>query len=148
MMVMASPTRAVPWTAPEDYLVDEGNDVKDLALSERDTYLVMWADGRAVEIRSGAVGGEYRKMMTYSGREPFSPRDIEFAEVHECFTIAEILATEDLGFVEKGQGGPYAASCATALDGERARGGGGFRTLADFRRGCLAESRARRSVDA
>src|SRR6202158_2119460 len=27
-------------------------------------------------------------------------RDIEFAEVHDCFTIAEIVATEDLGFVK------------------------------------------------
>jgi acetyl-CoA C-acetyltransferase len=45
--------------------------------------------------------------------------DIEFAEVHDCFTIAEIVATEDLGFVEKGQGGPYAAAGCTALNGSR-----------------------------
>ena len=31
-----------------------------------------------------------------------TPRDIQFAEVHDCFTIAEIIAIEDLGFVEKG----------------------------------------------
>lgn len=35
-----------------------------------------------------------------------SPQDIKVAEVHDCFTIAELLAIEDLGFVEKGQGGP------------------------------------------
>ena len=29
-------------------------------------------------------------------------QDIELAEVHDCFTIAEIIATEDLGFVKKG----------------------------------------------
>lgn len=34
------------------------------------------------------------------------PQDIAAAEVHDCFTIAEILAVEDLGFVAKGQGGP------------------------------------------
>lgn len=45
--------------------------------------------------------------------------DIQFAELHDCFTIAEILATEDLGFVPKGQGGPYAASGATTLGGAR-----------------------------
>ena len=33
-----------------------------------------------------------------------TPKDIDFAEVHDCFTIAEILDTEDLGFFEKGQG--------------------------------------------
>lgn len=31
------------------------------------------------------------------------PRDIQIAEVHDCFTIAEILAMEDLGFYEKGK---------------------------------------------
>ncbi len=33
------------------------------------------------------------------------PRQIEFAELHDCFTIAEIIAMEDLGFVERGRGG-------------------------------------------
>lgn len=45
--------------------------------------------------------------------------DIQFAELHDCFTIAEILATEDLGFVGKGEGGPYAESGATRLGGAR-----------------------------
>jgi len=31
------------------------------------------------------------------------PKDIQIAEVHDCFTIAEILAQEDLGFYEKGK---------------------------------------------
>jgi acetyl-CoA C-acetyltransferase len=47
------------------------------------------------------------------------PQDIQFAEVHDCFTIAEIIAIEDLGFVDKGQGGSYALSGATCLSGER-----------------------------
>jgi acetyl-CoA C-acetyltransferase len=46
-------------------------------------------------------------------------RDIEFAEVHDCFTIAEIVATEDLGFVAKGEGGPYILEGRTCLRGER-----------------------------
>lgn len=33
-----------------------------------------------------------------------SPKNVDFAEVHDCFTIAEIVDTEDLGFFEKGQG--------------------------------------------
>jgi len=47
------------------------------------------------------------------------PNDIQFAEVHDCFTIAEIVAIEDLGFVEKGCGGPYETSGATARTGEK-----------------------------
>jgi acetyl-CoA C-acetyltransferase len=45
--------------------------------------------------------------------------DIQLAEVHDCFTIAEILAIEDLGFVPKGQGGPYTAEGHTSLEGSR-----------------------------
>ncbi|HLG68862.1 MAG TPA: thiolase domain-containing protein [Chloroflexota bacterium] len=47
------------------------------------------------------------------------PRDVSFAEVHDCFTIAEIVATEDLGFFERGEGGPAAASGATAIGGAK-----------------------------
>jgi acetyl-CoA C-acetyltransferase len=45
--------------------------------------------------------------------------DIQFAEVHDCFTIAEIVATEDLGFVKKGEGGPYVLEGRTCLKGSR-----------------------------
>ncbi len=31
-------------------------------------------------------------------------KDVDFAEVHDCFTIAEVVDTEDLGFFEKGKG--------------------------------------------
>ena len=47
------------------------------------------------------------------------PEDIQLAEVHDCFTIAEIVAIEDLGFVSKGQGRPYTAEGCTALTGVR-----------------------------
>jgi len=44
---------------------------------------------------------------------------IDVADVHDCFTIAEVLATEDLGFFPKGEGGKAAAEGRTALDGDR-----------------------------
>ncbi|MDI6889008.1 MAG: thiolase domain-containing protein [Methanocellales archaeon] len=47
-----------------------------------------------------------------------SPKDIDVAEVHDCFTIAEICAIEDLGFVQKGSGGPATEEGMTALDGD------------------------------
>ena len=46
-----------------------------------------------------------------------SPGDIQLAELDDCFTIAEIMATEDLGFVKKGRGGVFAGDGLTALDG-------------------------------
>ncbi len=33
--------------------------------------------------------------------------DVKVAQVHDCFTVAEIMAYEDLGFCKKGEGGPY-----------------------------------------
>ncbi|MFX0167991.1 MAG: thiolase domain-containing protein [Candidatus Hodarchaeota archaeon] len=46
------------------------------------------------------------------------PKDIDFAEVHDCFTIAEIIATEDLGFFKPGQGGPAVEDGRTQIHGE------------------------------
>ncbi len=45
------------------------------------------------------------------------PGDIDVCEVHDCFTIAEIMAIEALGFVEKGKGGPATEAGETARDG-------------------------------
>jgi acetyl-CoA C-acetyltransferase len=45
------------------------------------------------------------------------PTDVDFAEVHDCFSIAEVVAYEDLGFCDPGEGGELAESGATRLDG-------------------------------
>jgi acetyl-CoA acetyltransferase len=46
------------------------------------------------------------------------PKDIDVAEVHDCFTIAEIMATEDLGFCEKGKGGMFAREGQSMIGGK------------------------------
>ena len=46
-----------------------------------------------------------------------TPGDVNLAELHDCFTIAEIIALEDLGFVRRGEGGPASVSGITALNG-------------------------------
>ncbi|MEM4243280.1 MAG: thiolase domain-containing protein [Candidatus Bathyarchaeia archaeon] len=45
------------------------------------------------------------------------PEDVDVAEVHDCFTIAEIIAYEDLGFCGAGEGGKLAESGETRLGG-------------------------------
>ncbi|TXT61222.1 MAG: hypothetical protein BAJALOKI2v1_40014 [Promethearchaeota archaeon] len=45
------------------------------------------------------------------------PKDIQIAEVHDCFTIAEILAMEDLGFYEKGKAIEAVKNGESKLDG-------------------------------
>jgi acetyl-CoA C-acetyltransferase len=47
-----------------------------------------------------------------------TPKDIDFAEVHDCFTIAEIIDIEDLGFFEKGDGARAVRDGATSRKGE------------------------------
>jgi acetyl-CoA C-acetyltransferase len=46
-----------------------------------------------------------------------TPSDVDVAELHDCFTIAEILAYEDLGFCERGDAGAWLRSGAPALGG-------------------------------
>jgi len=45
------------------------------------------------------------------------PDDIDLVEVHDCFTIAEIIAIEDLGFCKKGEGGKVTEQGETAIGG-------------------------------
>ncbi len=44
--------------------------------------------------------------------------DMKVAEVHDCFTIAEVLAMEDLGFCPQGEGGIFVKSKASRLGGK------------------------------
>ncbi len=48
-----------------------------------------------------------------------TPEKIDVAEVHDCFSINEILAIEDLGFCKKGEGGKFVEDGKIALGGER-----------------------------
>ena len=48
-----------------------------------------------------------------------TPTDIQFAEVHDCFSIAELLHIEDLGFFKPGEGYKAVADGLTKLDGEK-----------------------------
>lgn len=48
-----------------------------------------------------------------------SPKDMDFAVVHDCFTIAEIIASEDIGFFKPGEGAKAVRDGVTALDGDK-----------------------------
>ncbi|MFH1756111.1 MAG: thiolase domain-containing protein [Candidatus Latescibacterota bacterium] len=64
-------------------------------------------------LKSTAVAADIAYKMAGVG-----PKDIDFAEVHDCFSIAEICVSEALGFFENGQGGPAVESGKTRLDGQ------------------------------
>ena len=63
-----------------------------------------------------------------------SANDIQVAEVHDCFTIAEVLMYEALGFAAPGRGIDLAASGATRLDGRIPVNTGGEVVLSCVRR--------------
>lgn len=48
-----------------------------------------------------------------------TPADVQFAEVHDCFSIAEIIHMEDLGFCKPGEGYKAVAAGWTRLDGPK-----------------------------
>ncbi|MDP6670716.1 MAG: thiolase domain-containing protein, partial [archaeon] len=75
-----------------------------LALTGRKSLTEMMATKKAAELAYKQAG--------------VSEKDIDFAEVHDCFTIAEILAIEGLGFFNKGEGGKATEEGKTALNAD------------------------------
>ncbi len=66
----------------------------------------------------------YFEATRYAAKEAYemsglTPADIQFAEVHDCFSIAELLHIEDLGFFKPGEGYKAVADGLTRLDGEK-----------------------------
>jgi acetyl-CoA C-acetyltransferase len=74
-----------------------------IALHSRKDLAWLSAVEKAGEVAYGAAG--------------LAPKDIDFAEVHDCFTIAEVCVIEALGFFDKGKGGTGAESGETAIGG-------------------------------
>jgi acetyl-CoA C-acetyltransferase len=88
--------------------------VRVLGIAQTSDHLAL--EEKASITTFGAVRAAAEKAYRMAG---VTAADIQLAEIHDCFTIAEIVATEDLGFVEKGAGGAYAAAGHTALGGAR-----------------------------
>ncbi|MCL4338417.1 thiolase domain-containing protein [Patescibacteria group bacterium] len=71
------------------FIVGSAVATDSLGLAERDDLTTIYAAKEAA-----------RKAYKMSG---VGPNEIDVAEVHDCFTIAEIIAMEDLGFFGKGE---------------------------------------------
>ncbi len=65
-------------------------------------------------IPSAKLAGEQAYRMA-----GITPQDIDFAEVHDCFTVAEVIASEDLGFFERGKGWIAAEEGVTSREGAK-----------------------------
>jgi acetyl-CoA C-acetyltransferase len=75
-----------------------------IALHEREDMAWIASTARAAEIAYRQAG--------------IGPSDLSFCEVHDCFTIAEIMVIEALGLFDRGKGGTGASSGATAIGGK------------------------------
>ncbi len=86
-------------------IIGSGHATDTIALHDR-------ADLAAIPV----VGEAARRAFAMAG---IGIDDVDLCEVHDCFTIAEVVCTEELGLFERGQGGPAAADGVTALDGAK-----------------------------
>jgi acetyl-CoA C-acetyltransferase len=84
------------------YIIGSGQ-ASDGSIAERDDLVSLRATRRAATEAYQMAG--------------VKPPDISMAEVHDCFTIAEVVASEDLGFFEPGAGGKAAQDGMTTRDG-------------------------------
>lgn len=77
------------------------------------------ASDRALHDRSDltAIGAARKASHDAYAMAGVTPQDIKAAEVHDCFTIAEIIASEDLGFFAPGHGFEAAEEGITARNG-------------------------------
>ena len=94
----------------------------DVARKYNDTPIKILASTQA----SDTLGLAEREKLTelkatvIAGKEAYkhaklTPKDIDLVEVHDCFTIAEIVAMEDLGFYLEGKAAKAIADGETAL---------------------------------
>jgi len=88
--------------------------VRVLGIAQASDYVALEQKRDITTLMANQVAA--RKAFAMAG---LTAKDVDLLEVHDCFTIAEILALEDMGFVKKGEGGPATAAGYTALEGEK-----------------------------
>lgn len=103
-VVLASEKAAKKYGDSQVRIIGSGQASSSLALHNR-------ADITLVDATINAAKEAYK-------RANIKPKDIDVAEVHDAFTIGEIVAIEGLGFVDMGKGGRATEEGITQRDGE------------------------------
>jgi acetyl-CoA C-acetyltransferase len=101
--ILAKPDIALNYTDSPVHIIGSGHSSDTIALHERDSLTSMRATRLAAKeaLRMARIKVE----------------DVDIAELHDCFTIAELIAYEDLGFCASGQGGKLIQDGETTLKG-------------------------------
>ena len=103
-IIMASQAKAKEMAPKPVWVMGLGSATASMTLTGRDA-LNGLACARAAAQKAYAMAG-------------VTPRDIDVAEVHDCFTIAELMAYENLGFAEPGQGAELIRAGETYIGGK------------------------------
>ncbi|MCD6466026.1 thiolase domain-containing protein [Candidatus Bathyarchaeota archaeon] len=102
--ILTKPEIAKKYTDTPVYIIGSGHGTDAIGLYERDDLTSLKATKIAAKEAYEMAG--------------LTPQDIDVAEIHDCFTIAEIMAYEDLGFCKPGEGGKFIEDGAPMLEGE------------------------------
>ncbi|MCK4766630.1 MAG: thiolase domain-containing protein [Candidatus Aminicenantes bacterium] len=103
-VLLAPVEKAKEMNKPYVVITGVGHASDTIALAQRqDLYSL-----KAVEVAA-------QRALKMSGK---TIKDVDFAEVHDCFSIAELMVMEAIGVVEPGQSGAAVMNGLTALDGD------------------------------
>lgn len=102
-VVLASEKKARELTDTPIWILGSGLATDTIALHDRNSLSQLGATKLSAEVAYKNAG--------------IKAKDVDFAEVHDCFAIAEILAIEALGFCKFGEGGKLTETGETALNG-------------------------------
>jgi acetyl-CoA C-acetyltransferase len=103
-VILANADKARKYTSKPVWVLGVGSATAELNWSARASNTSFLATREAAKVAYEMAG--------------LGPEDIDVAEVHDCFTISEILAYEDLGFAKPGEGPKLVADKATYHDGK------------------------------
>jgi len=103
-LVLTKPELARKFTDTPVHIIGSGQASDAIGLYEREEFTTLKAAKLAAQ-------EAYRMAKVES-------RDVDVAEVHDCFTIAEIVAYEDLGFCKSGEGGSLVEKETTTIEGD------------------------------
>jgi len=103
-LIIAKPEIAKKYTDLPIHIIGSGQASDSIGMYERESL-------------TSLIAAKIAAKQAYEMAE-VKPEDVDVAEVHDCFTIAEIIAYEDLGFCKPGEGGQLIERGETKLDGK------------------------------
>jgi acetyl-CoA C-acetyltransferase len=102
-LILTKPELARKFTDTPVHIIGSGQASDTIGLYERESLTSLRAAKLAAKTAYEMAG--------------VKPKNVDVAEVHDCFTIAEIIAYEDLAFCKPGEGGQLAEKGETKLGG-------------------------------